>query len=46
MIDVVTGCPYASIRRLQGMDGVVTIARAYKQLLDESVERFPFKSSF
>ena len=34
--------PYASSRNLQGMDGVVTIIRAYKQLIDESVARFPF----
>jgi hypothetical protein len=42
MIAVATECPYASARGLQGMDGAVAIMRAYKQLLDESVARFPF----
>jgi len=42
MIAVVTECPYASSRRLQGMDGAVAIMRAYKHLLDDSVARFPF----
>jgi hypothetical protein len=42
MIAVVTECPYAYSRGLQGMDGAVAITRAYKQLLDESVARFPF----
>jgi hypothetical protein len=41
-IAVITECPYASSRNLQGMDGAVAIIRAYKQLLDESVARFPF----
>lgn len=42
MIAVVTDCPYATARRLQGMSGVVAIMQAYKHLLDESVARFPF----
>jgi hypothetical protein len=42
VIAVVTECPYASARGLEGMDGVVAIMRAYKHLLDESVARFPF----
>jgi hypothetical protein len=41
-IAVVTECPYASSRGLQGMDGAVAIIQAYKHLLDESVARFPF----
>jgi hypothetical protein len=41
-IAVVTECPYASSRGLQGMDGAVAIVQAYKHLLDESVARFPF----
>jgi hypothetical protein len=39
-IAVITGCPYASSRGLLGMDGAVTLLGAYKQLLDELVERF------
>ena len=41
-IAVITECPYASSRGLQGMDGAVAIMRAYKHLIDESVVRFPF----
>ena len=41
-IAVITGCPYASSRGLHGMDGAVATLRAYKQLLDESVGRYPF----
>ncbi len=41
-IAVVTECPYASSRGLQGMAGAVATLRAYKQLLDEWVGRFPF----
>jgi hypothetical protein len=41
-IAVITGCPYASARSLRGMDGAVTLLGAYKQLLDEFVERFAF----
>jgi hypothetical protein len=41
-IAVITKCPYASSRGLQGMDGAVAILRTYKHLLDESVARFPF----
>jgi hypothetical protein len=41
-IAVVTECPYASARRLHGMDGVVAIMWSYKLLLDESVARFRF----
>jgi hypothetical protein len=42
MIAVVTDCPYATARHLQGMSGVIAIMQAYKQLLDKSVARFPF----
>jgi hypothetical protein len=42
LIAVITESPYASSRDLRGMDGAVAIMRAYKQLLDESVARFPF----
>jgi hypothetical protein len=42
VIAVVTDCPYASSRGLQGMDGAVAIMRAYKHLLDQLVARFPF----
>jgi hypothetical protein len=42
VIAVVTECPYASSRGLQGMEGAEAIMRAYKHLLDESVARFPF----
>jgi len=41
-IAVVTECPYASSRGLQGMDGAITILKTYKRLLDESVARFRF----
>src|SRR5262245_14137110 len=41
-ISVVTDCPYAVSRGLQGLDGAVAILRAYKHLIDESVIRFPF----
>jgi len=41
-IAVVTDCPYASSRRLHGMDGAVAVLRTYKELLDESVARCPF----
>jgi hypothetical protein len=41
-IAVVTECPYASSRGLQGLDGAVAILRSYKHLLDEAVARFPF----
>jgi hypothetical protein len=41
-IAVITDCPYASARGLQGIDGAVAITRAYKHLLDESVARCPF----
>jgi len=40
MIAVVTECPYALARGLQGIDGAMAIMRAYKDLLDESVEQF------
>ena len=40
MVAVVTECPYALARGLQGIDGAVAIMRAYKDLLDESVEQF------
>ena len=40
----VTECPYASSRGLQGMDGAVAILRSYKDVLDESVARFPFSN--
>jgi len=39
-IAVVTECPYASSRGLQGMDGAINILKNYKRLLDESVARF------
>src|SRR5262245_42423007 len=38
---VVTQCPYASARGLQGMDEGVAILRSYKHLLDLSVARYP-----
>jgi len=41
-IDVVTDCPYASSRGLQGMDGAIAVLRSYKHLLDEAVARSPF----
>lgn len=41
-IAVVTECPYASSRGLQGMNGAAVLLQAYKHLLDESVARFPF----
>jgi hypothetical protein len=41
-IAVITECPYASSRRLHGMDGAVAILRAYKPLLDESVRALSF----
>jgi hypothetical protein len=41
-IAVITECPYASARRLHGMDGAVAILQSYKLLLDESVDRFRF----
>jgi len=40
MVAVVTECPYALARGLQGIDGAVAIMRAYKDLLDESLEQF------
>jgi len=40
MVAVVTECPYALARGLQGIDGAMAIMRAYKDLLDESVEQF------
>jgi hypothetical protein len=39
---VITQCPYANARSLEGMDGMVAILRAYKRLIDESVARLPF----
>jgi thymidylate kinase len=42
MTAVVTECPYASSRRLQGTDGALAVLRSYKQLLDECVARCPF----
>src|SRR5262249_58352668 len=44
-IAVVTECPYASSRGLQGMDGAMTILKAYKRLLDECVARFRISKS-
>jgi hypothetical protein len=41
-IAVVTECPYASSRRLHGIDGAVAILHSYKLLLDECVARFRF----
>jgi len=41
-IAVITDCPYASSRRLQGLDGALAILRSYKLALDESVARFRF----
>jgi hypothetical protein len=41
-ISVLTQCPYASTRRLHGMDGAVAILQSYKCLLDEYVARFRF----
>lgn len=41
-ISVITGCPYASSRGLRGMDGAIAMLQSYKNLLDESVTRFPF----
>jgi hypothetical protein len=42
MIAVVTECPYAASRGLQGMDGAVAVMRAYKDLLDDSVARVSY----
>jgi len=41
-VAVVTDCPYASSRRLHGMDGAVALLRSYKELLDEFVARCRF----
>jgi hypothetical protein len=41
-ISVITDCPYASTRGLNGTDGATAIMCSYKQLLDEAVARFPF----
>jgi predicted kinase len=41
-VAVITECPYASTRGLQGLNGAVTVLRSYKRLLDEAVARFPF----
>jgi hypothetical protein len=41
-IAVISECPYASCRGLQGMAGAVAALRAYEHLLDEQVARFPF----
>jgi hypothetical protein len=41
-VAVITECPYALTRGLQGMDGAIVILRIYKQLLDEAVARCPF----
>jgi hypothetical protein len=39
---VITECPYASCRGLEGMDGAIAVMLAYKGLLKESVARCSF----
>lgn len=39
VIDLITNCPYAQARNLQGYEGVLTFIRAYKQLLDALLQR-------
>jgi len=41
-IAVITECPYATSRRLQGLDGALAILKSYKLVVDESVARFRF----
>lgn len=41
-VSVITDCPYARARGLEGFDGAVELMRAYAALLDEQVARFPY----